>query len=159
MTLMLGLGALAQDEEKKPIKIPRRFGFDVDEVTYPQKSAKEALHSVVKAIDGKRVDYMLAHLIDPAYVDYWVDRYKASFASGRDDAKALLAFDRLVRETTDYFQADPKMLRELRAFNREAQWMEAEDAAAGTVASIPARKVFVRKVGERWFLENRQEGK
>lgn len=152
---LTGLGA-AQDEVKKQAPT-RRFGFDVDEVTYPQKAPADALKSIIVAFDKKRVDYLLAQLADPAYVDYWVERYKVDFTKGKEDGKRLLAFDRLTQETNQYFQNDPLIVKDLRIFAREAKWTDEGDTAIGVVESIPARKVFLKKIGERWFLENKQQ--
>jgi len=147
--------AVAQDAAKQ--KPPRRFGFEVDETTYPQKSPAEAMKSIAILLDRGRVDYLLAHLSDPSYVDHWVERYKANFPQGKADARHLLAFDRLVRETTKYFDNDPLIVKDLRMFAKEAKWSEEGNVATGSVDTIPARKVFLRKIGERWFLENKQE--
>ena len=152
---VFSMTAAAQDEVK-PKKTPRRFGFDVDETTFPQKTPAEAMKSIGTALDRKRLDYMLAHMVDPKYVDYWVDRYKTVFAMGSDEAKGLLAFDRLVRETNLYYQDDPVLLRELRVFARDAEWTEDDGVAFGVVKTIAARKVYLRKIGDRWFLDNRQ---
>jgi hypothetical protein len=145
----------AQDEVKK--KALRRFGFDVDETTFPQKSPAEAMKSIGIALDRKKVDYLLAQMADPVYVDYWVDRYKVDFTQGKEEGKRLLAFDRLVGETKLYFENDPLIVKDLRVFAKEAKWDEKEDSAVGSVDSIPARKVYLRKIGERWFLENKQQ--
>ena len=69
----------------------------------------------------------------------------------------LLAFDRLLRETNQFFQNDPLIVKDLRVFAKEAKWAEEGETAIGTVETIPARKVFLKKIGERWFLENRQQ--
>ncbi len=144
----------AQDKEKKA---PPRFGFDLDEFTFPQKSPEETIKSIAKALDRKKLDYLLAHIADPLYVDYWVNQYKKDFTKGTDRAKELLAFDQLVAETSLYFQNDPLLIRDLRVFSRDGKWEERDDLAIGTVESIPARKVFLRKMGDRWFLENKQQ--
>ena len=154
LILMSGLST-AQDEAKK--KSTLRFGFDVDEVTYPQKSPAEALKSVVIAFDRKRVDYLLAQVADPAFVDYWIEQYKQDFPMGKEEGRRVLAFDRLVRETNQYFHNDPLIVKDLRVFAKEAKWAEEGETAIGTVDTIPARKVFLKKIGERWFLENRQQ--
>ena len=157
--LILTLSCLcstAQDEKEKK-KPPRRFGFDVDEITFPQQKPEDAMQSIAKAVDRKKIDYLLAHMVDPLHVDYWVDRYKESFTQGSDEGKRLLAFDRLVRERTDYLQNDPLIARDLRIFAREAKWEVTEDLAIGTTEKVPARKVFLRKLGERWFLDNKQQ--
>ena len=148
--------SLAQDEVKAK-KTPQRFGFDADDITYPQKTPKDAMASIALALDRKRVDYMLAQLADPVYVEYWIERYKTEFTLGKEDARRLLAFDRLTRETSQYYQNDPLIQKDLRVFAKQAEWKEEGESAVGTVETIPARKVFLRKIGERWLLENRQQ--
>ena len=153
-TLVLCACSSAQDETKK--KAAPRFGFDVDEMTYPQQTPKDAMKSIAAALDRKRVDYLLAQMAEPSYVEYWVERYKADFPQGKDEAKRLLAFDRLARETSEYYQNDPLILKDLRAFAKDAKWEEMDDIAVGTTDKVPARKVYLKKIGDRWFLENRQ---
>jgi hypothetical protein len=155
LPVALALGAAAQDE--KPEQEARRYGFDYNHALYPQKKPEEAIKSIVKAIDGKRVDYLLAQLADPKYVDSQIAQYKANFTTGKDDARTFRAFDRLVNETVEYFLSDPLLIKELRQFARDGKWEIEEDVATGTVKDVPARKVFLRKIGDRWFLENRQQ--
>ena len=147
----------ASAAQEKKLKPGHRFGFDVDEMTFPQKSPTEAMASIAKALDRKRVDYLLAQLADPTYVDYWVDEYKVEFTQGKEESKRFLAFDRLTRETVAYFENDPLIVKDLRTFAKEAKWSEEEGLAVGVVESIPARKVFLKKVGDRWYLENKQQ--
>jgi len=135
----------------------RRFGFDVDEETFSQQSPEKAMQSIAKALDRKKVDYLLAHIADPAFVDYWVNHYKVDFTQGSEEGKRLLAFERLVTETNLYYGNDPLILRDLRKFAKEAKWAEEGDKAVGTVEGIAGRKVYLRKIGERWFLENKQQ--
>jgi len=153
--ILLAVFASAQDEVKK--KAPPRFGFLVDEMTYPQKTPKDAMGSIIAALDRKKVDYFMAQIADPTYVEYWVERYKADFAQGKDEARRLLAFDRLVRETSENYLNDPLIVKDLRAFAKDAKWEETDGIAIGTTEMVPARKVFLKKIGERWFLENRQQ--
>src|SRR6218665_2407593 len=81
------------------VKIPPRFGIDADPDKYTQKTAQDALRSVLKGIEGKRVDYVLAHLAEPGFVD---ERVKQ--AGGK--------FEVMVRETTEKLDADPEMIRD-----------------------------------------------
>jgi hypothetical protein len=148
----------AQDDAKKKfVPEPSRFGFFVDDVLYPQKTPPEAMKSIVTAIDRKRVDYLLAQITDPTYVDYWVEQYKQDLPLGKEEGRRLVAFEKLTRETNLYYQNDPLIVRDLRVFAREAKWSDEGEVAVGTVDSIPARKIFLRKIGERWYLENRQQ--
>jgi hypothetical protein len=155
MTMLVStFSSQAQDEKKKS---PPRFGFNVDETTFPQQKPDDAMKSITRALDRKRVDYLLAQLADPTYVDYWVDRYKRDFTEGKEEGKQLLAFNRLVREKNEYYQNDPLIAKELRFFAKEAKWEEMDDIAVGTTEKVPARKVYLKRIGERWFLLNKQE--
>lgn len=158
LLLLLALPLVAaQDEEKKTPQEPPRYGFEYNPVLYPQKTPKDAMASVIKAIDNKRVDYMLAQLAEPTFVDRQVDDFKPQFPNARDDAQKFLAFDKLVAETVHYFDSDPILVKQLRKFAHDAEWDVNEDAATGTVKDLPARKVFMKKIGERWFMENKQQ--
>jgi hypothetical protein len=136
---------------------PPRYGFDYNPILYPQKKPEDAIKSIVKAIDAKRVDYLLAQLADPKFVDAQVADYRASFPKGKEDARTFLAFDRLVSDTVEYFLSDPILVKELRKFARDATWDIEDQLATGTLKDVPARKVFLKRIGERWFLENRQQ--
>jgi hypothetical protein len=138
-------------------KLNKRYGFDVNLELYPQKTPQEALLSVGKAVENKRVDYLLAHLADPRFVDETVAAYIGSIRQGSEQAKRFLAFDRLVRETTQYFLEDPTLIKELRRFGSEAEWETNDSGAVGTLKSVQGRKVFLRKHEDRCFLENRQQ--
>ena len=147
---------MAQDDGK-PKKLVRRYGFELNETLYPQKSPQETMKSIALALKRGKVDYMLAFLVDPVYVDYWVNRYKKVYKQGREEARVLLAFDRLARETNQYYLDEPYVLRELRTFAKEGEWKEDGDLAEGTVKSLPARKMYLRRIDERWVLENGQQ--
>lgn len=121
-----------------------RYGLEPDYVNYPQKSPKEALASVLRAIDQRRIDYLLAQLTDPAFVDQRVKALNGGFAE-------------LVRETTAKLGDDPLAVKELRRFLREGEWDEGGDAATVKLKDVKGRAVFLRKVNERWFFENRQK--
>ena len=65
--VVFALGLLAQDE---PREVPDvRYKVEANYESYPQATPKEALSSVMRAIDRKRFDYVAAHLLDPAIVD------------------------------------------------------------------------------------------
>jgi hypothetical protein len=153
--VFIGLCAASNAQEAK--KKPRRFGIEYNDELYPQGTPADAMKSIIKAIDREKVNYMMAQIADPTYVDYWVDEYKVDFPKAKEEGRRILAFDRLVRETIMHFQNDPLVVKDLRAFAKTAKWTEEGDTAVGVVESIPARKVFFKKIGERWFLLNKQE--
>jgi hypothetical protein len=151
----VALTAAGQEEKADPLA--RRYNLDASPTLYPQKTPAEAMKSVVKAMDARRTDYLLAHLTDPTFVDKRIAEYKQRFTEGSDASKTLLAFNRLIAETEQHFRADPPLVKELRLFAKEGEWEEKDDVAIGTAKAAPARKVFLRKVGDRYFLENRQQ--
>ncbi len=155
LIIFLCFGAIANAQE--PAKLANRFGLDVNPDLYPQKTPQDALQSIIKAYENKRMDYLLAHLADPRFVDETVADYKNSLRQGTEKSRQFLAFDRLVNETTQYFLDDPTALKELRRFAKDAEWETSESQAVGTLKSIQGRKVFLRKYENRWFLENRQQ--
>lgn len=157
MLVVFVIGAFSYAQEPAKKKTPPRYAYEVDEVTYPQKTPAEAMASIVKAIDRRNFDYLIAQMADPLYVDYWVEQYKKEVKQGKEEGKRFLGFEKLVRETATYYQNDPLIARDLRIFAKDAKWEEREDLAIGTVETVPARKVYLRKYGERWFLENKQQ--
>src|SRR5262245_58860448 len=72
-----------------------RYGIELNLRSYPQATPKETLASILKAIEQKRFDYLLAHLADPTFVD---DRVKQ--AGGK--------FDDVVAETRNKLQDNPE---------------------------------------------------
>ena len=140
----------------QPNGLASRYGYDVIENKYPQKSPEDALASVIKAIETKKFDYLMAQLADPIYVDKKIEEYKKLFA-GKEESRTLLAFDRLTKETAKYFQDDPLLVKELKRFAKEGMWDRTKAAkAVCTLKALPGRQVFMRKIQSRWFLENRQ---
>jgi hypothetical protein len=59
------LGQLHAQEPKKDTKSTTRYGIQPNVELYPQSTPKEALGSVLKAIDAGRLPYLLAQLADP----------------------------------------------------------------------------------------------
>lgn len=120
----------------------KRHGVEINQDVFPQKTPKECLASVLKAIDGKRIDYLLAHLADPMFVDVRV--------------KALGNFDELIRETNAKFADDPGALKELRRYLKEGEWEEGEEATSVKLKDVKNRAVFFKKIADRWYMENKQ---
>jgi hypothetical protein len=136
-------GALAQAPKEAP---PKRYGIEANLRDYPQETPKETLASVLRAIDRGRINYLLAHLADPAFVDQRVRQIY-----GGD-------FDELVRETNDKLTGNPDAVKELRRFLKEGEWEAAETTATAKLKDVKDRQVFFRKIGQRWYLENRRRG-
>jgi hypothetical protein len=131
-----------QDEDAVP---PKRYGVILNQQTYPQADAKQALASVVKAIEKQRIDYILAHLADPAFVD---ERVKEVYGGN---------FDELVKETTTKLKDNPNEAKMLERFGKEGEWDEQKDTATARLKDVKDRQVFMKRIGKNWYLENKQK--
>jgi hypothetical protein len=118
-----------------------RYGIQRDLKAYPQSSAKESLSSLIKAVEAKNVNYVLAHLADPQWVDARVKDYGDKFAV-------------LLKETTAKLVDDPGALKLLQRFDKEGEWETEENRAQVKLKEVADRSIFFRKIGDRWFMEN-----
>ncbi len=137
--------AFALAAQDKSSEAPGRYGIPLNTRLYPQGAPKEALASVISAIENKRVNYLLAHLTDPVFVD---KRVKELYGGN---------FDELVRETEGKLNNEPSAVKELGRFLKEGEWEAGESNATVCLKDIKDRQVYLRKIGDRWFLENRQK--
>ncbi len=120
----------------------KRYGIPLDLKTFPQATPQETLASVIKAIDSKRIDYLVAQLANPTFVDERVKRlYDGNFSEQLADTTARL---------------DPGTVKLLNRLVKEGEWRTAEDLALLSTRSIANRSVYMKKIGDRWFLENKQ---
>ncbi len=142
IVLVWVVGVSAQAPKEAP---PRRYGIEANLRDYPQETPKEALASVLRAIERGRINFLLAHLADPAFVD---NRVKVVY--GGD-------FEELVRETTAKLANNPNAAKELERFLKEGEWEGGESSASAKLKDVKGRQVFFRKIGPRWYLENRQK--
>jgi hypothetical protein len=149
MILLVGIlgliepGRAPAQQAKEP---PQRYGIDADLETYPQSDAKAALASVLKAIDNKKIDYLLAQLSDPQ----WVDNRVQKTHEGK--------FEECVKETTQLLMNDPGTVDQLRRFLREGMWGGDETEARVSLKDVPDQ-VFLRKIENRWYLKNDKKAK
>lgn len=190
--LLGGVAALAQERAKGPEEVPTRYGLPYKAKAYPQGTPRQALESVLAAADKGEYDYLVAHLLDPGFVDGRVgDRAKqyepaveADLAKKRDaqrrnaadvapadrlpddpdkfrakvadDAK-LAAYRQLVKDVREKLADDPEVLKDLRRFNRQGTFPENPgEAAKVTLGDLRDRAVYLKKAGDRWYVENRQ---
>ena len=182
LLLTLTLRLAAQDAIRE---LDNRYKIDYNSINYPHKTPQEGLKAVVKALDSGAYEYMLAHLIDPKFVDARVAEYKATMFSKEelrkeDEAiatepdpkvrkklevekeyrqrdRGVVAFGRLVKETRRHYAEDPVLLRELRLMARDGEWETDDAKGVCTLKSVPSRKVFFKTREGRWFMEERQQ--
>jgi len=169
-----------------------RFGFPVRLKAFPQDTAKRALASTVEAIERSDLPYLVAHLMDPGFVDLRLgdrakqfeapaeqelsrqrdaqirnpEKYKPEERLPTDRVKfaALivaksreLAFKQLVRDVEDKLLNDPQSIKDMKKILKDGKFEDVETGAKATHPDVKDRAVYFRKIGERWFLENRQE--
>jgi len=188
--------AAAQEAPRAPADVPPRFGVPVRPKTYPQNTAKDALRSAIEAADKREFTYLLAHLMDPQFVNARLaDRAKqmeplveVELARLREYQKAnpdrvaredrvpdepnlfrafaareagTRAFRQLVRDVADKLNDDPQAIKGLRRFLREGTFADVPNGVRVTLPDVKDRSVFLRQIGDWWFVENRQveEGK
>jgi hypothetical protein len=132
LVVLLSAAALAADAPAK------RFGVEADPKTFPQATPQEALASVLKAIDLKRADYVVAHLADPEFVDRRVKE---------------TSYEDLLAEATAKLIDDPGAAKQLRAFREKGVWSQEDGTASVSLADGTDRLASFAKSGGRWFLK------
>lgn len=196
LVLLAGSVALAQDPKDKQPEISDtpvpRYGVPPKVKTYPQDTPKKTLASAIEAIEKGELSYLVAHLMDPVFVELRLgDRAKQYEAGVEIDLSRLrdlqirnpdkyapedrlplekpkfvalivqrsreLAFKQLVRDVSDKLLDDPQALKDLRKLLRDGKLEDTETGAKLTHDAIKDRALHFRKIGERFFLENRQE--
>jgi hypothetical protein len=142
----LSVAGLQAQQASKP---DPRYGQEARLDRFPQGTPKETLASVLKAIDESRVAYLLAQLADPDFVDA-----RVKSASGKSaDAR----FDEVVRETSVKLREEPASVAELRRFLQNGEWEQSDETAVARLKDVRGRAVYLRKIGPRWYLENRDK--
>jgi len=117
-----------------------RYGVALDTTTYPQATPQEALASVLKAIEAKRFDYLIAQLADPTFID---DRIKRIHAG---------VFADQVRDTQT--RLDPFLVKQLARFLKEGKWTIDKNRAIASLEDVSDRCVRLTRKEDRWYLEH-----
>ena len=66
-------------------------------------------------------------------------------------------FDELVRETKTKLADYPASVKELERFAKEGEWQDTKDSAVAKLKDVKERQVYMKKVGNRWYFENKQK--
>lgn len=122
---------------------PVRYGVAPDAKAYPQATAKEALSSVVAAVKSRRIDYIVAHLADPTFIDERVKTVHGGQFTGQ------------VSDTTTRLEEPAAQL--LARFHKEGKWTIDRDRATVELEDVPDRVVRLLQVGGAWYLVNRYD--
>jgi hypothetical protein len=119
-----------------------RFGVPLNLSDYPQGTPEQSLHSVLKAIESKRLDYLVAQLSDPAFIDRRVKLFGGRFQDQVDDTAARL---------------DAGAVKLLTRYAKEGAWSKADKEAMVSLKDVNDRFVFFHKLGDRWYLDHRSK--
>jgi hypothetical protein len=65
-------------------------------------------------------------------------------------------FKQLLRDIEQKLTDDPQVLRDFRRIAREGSFADADPTASATHPEIKGKTLYFKKIGDRWFLENRQ---
>jgi hypothetical protein len=123
------------------VKATMRYGIALDLAAYPQGTPREALASVLKAIENKRFDYLVAQLADPQFVDDRIKRLEGGrFEQRVEDTRARL---------------DPGAVKQLRRFLQDGEWSSGDAEVVVRLKDVPGRCVYLKKIDGRWYLEHR----
>jgi hypothetical protein len=175
-----------------PKEVEPRFGVPPKVKAFPQDTAKKTTLSVIEAIEKGELSYLVAHLMDPGFVELRVadrakqyeatvevelsrlrdvqirqpDQFRPEDRLPTDRAKfrALIieksrerSFRQLVRDVENKLLDDPQALKDIKKLFRDGMMTDTETGAKLTHPDVKDRALFFRKIGDRWFVENRQE--
>lgn len=178
--LVANATAQPKKEPFDPKEPPIRFGLRQSPELYPQDSPKNALYSVLRAMDKDRYDYLVAHLLEPGYVTEQLAIAYPTFEKRarkqvEDEQLARKGFDRafvvsrirdlatqanfenLVQRIRTKLDNDPEAVKDLRRMFKESSF---EDGGANSVAKlkdVKDRALYFKRVGERWYIENKMQ--
>jgi len=174
--LVLTTISAAQAPEVKP-----RFDVLHNSEFYKQDTPQQTLTSVVGALGRDRYDYVIAHLLDPAYVNSRLATTQSYFERIAADQVAQTGGGRLlqgaalqariqqvgmslnVKQLAEQMKAkladEPDNLKDLKRLAREGVFVDTGDTATATYKDIKDGALYFKKVEGRWFLENRKEDK
>jgi hypothetical protein len=65
-------------------------------------------------------------------------------------------FKQLAREIEQKLTDDPQVLRDFRRVLRDGSFADADPSASATHPDLKGRSLYFKKIGTRWFLEDRQ---
>jgi hypothetical protein len=141
LAVVAGFLCVAVALAEPPKDSDTRYGIAPDLKAFPQGTPKQTLASVLEAVQGKRIDYLLAQLADPDFVDRRVKDYGGRFTD-------------LVTETKRKLVDDPGPAKLFGRFLKDGEWEVEETDATVSLKDVQDRTVSFHKADGRWFLKN-----
>jgi hypothetical protein len=147
---LLLLASLVSGQEPSKSK---RFEIDQDLDRYPQNTPQLAMKSIAKALLERKLDYLLAHLAEPTFVDARVKDH-AKHYKGPAKAVEIVAFHDLVNEFADHLRRDPTIVEELYRYAKEGKWEIKENTASASLPDVASRRANFIAIKKQWYLLN-----
>lgn len=154
MIVLASAAGVGESQEGKPKTVQEpaaRFGVAFKGKAFPQATPKEALESLVEAADKGEFSYLVAHLLEPSFVDARVnDRAKqfesqvaANLAALRDfQQKNLDKVDRESRVPTDAAKFQERVLADARAAAFKQLAKDVQEKFLEDPETLKAMKLF-----------------
>lgn len=124
--------------KQEPLK---RFGILQDSATFEQKTPMQLRKSLLVALESKRIDYLLAHLADPEFIDQTVQKHYEG------------KFEGLVKESAGKLIGTP-LGNQLQAILKEGVLDIQKNKATIKHPAHKDKTLYFRKSRELWYLEN-----
>lgn len=178
-TGLLCLVLLASAVQAQQPDVPPRFDVLHNAELYKQDTPQNTLNSVLIAISRDRYDYITAHLLDPAFVDARLATNQTYFERVAAEQVSVTAVGQLLKgaelesrvrqvavglnvkslgtQIREKMTDEPNNLRDLKQFARDGQFEVTGETAKATLRDVKDRALYFKKIGGRWFLENRKE--
>ncbi|MBP3955262.1 hypothetical protein J8F10_08210 [Gemmata sp. G18] len=67
-----------------------------------------------------------------------------------------LGFKQLLKDIEAKLKEDPQAQKDMRKLLRDGAFAEADGTATASHADVKGRTLYFKKIGERWFIENKQ---
>jgi hypothetical protein len=141
--MMVNLATIQNHIQAQAVKESGRYGIAVDEATFPQNSPENLRKSLLKALESDKIDYMLAHLAHPAFIEKNVREVHEG------------DFSKQVSETKEKLKNGLKTPLETLLKTGKLEYSE----KAGTIKD-PGLKDFVihmKLENNKWYMENNKK--
>ena len=125
------------------VKESGRFGIALDEASFPQNSPENLRKSLLKALNSDKIEYMLAHLADPSFIDKNVrEVHEGNFA-------------KQVAETREKLKKGLKS--PLESLLKEGKLNASEKSASLTDPALKDFIITMKLENNKWYMENNKK--
>lgn len=120
-----------------------RYGIALDEVSFPQSTPENLRKSLLKALNTDKIEYLLAHLAHPVFIDKNVrEVHEGSFA-------------KQVAETREKLKKGLKS--PLEALLKDGKLEASEKSAFLKDPTLKDFIIYMKLENNKWFMENNKK--